>query len=93
MEPLLDSKGIQKYLGISYSRFLKYTREDPTFPVRKIGGEWKSDPSELRSWFCNQPTPLELIESRQQAPKRKGRPLSSARIQKPANEWTINIPL
>lgn len=55
MKPLLNSEQICQYLNISYRRFIRYTQEDITFPARKLGGEWKADPDEVREWFKSQP--------------------------------------
>lgn len=99
MQPLLNSDQICEYLQISYNRFLRYTREDPTFPARKAGGTWKADPDELRAWFQAQPNGTAASREEhgasqnlvQIAPRRKrGRP--PVRLAAPAGGWQVRIP-
>jgi hypothetical protein len=42
------------YLDIDYSTFLNIIHDDVTCPVRKVGGQWKADPAELKEWFRSQ---------------------------------------
>lgn len=89
MKSLLNSEQICQYLNISYNRFLQYTREDPTFPARKLGGEWKADPDELKSWFQAQPGcgPANVVQMEPR--KKRGRPVRSV---PPPGGWQIMIP-
>ena len=54
MDHLWDSNKINTYFGFNYNTFLKLIRDDETFPVRKVMGQWKADPQELQEWFRNQ---------------------------------------
>ncbi|MEN6325833.1 MAG: hypothetical protein ABFD18_06465 [Syntrophomonas sp.] len=98
---LINFKQICEALDIGSTRLKQYIREDPTFPVRKIGGEWKSDPEELRDWVRNQPTGAvnnqptladETANVIQITPKKKGRPLTQRRPQTPKGGWKVTIP-
>jgi hypothetical protein len=91
MKPLLNSDQICEYLNISYGRFLHYTREDSTFPARKLGGEWKADPDELQEWFKSQPgCGMENVVQLEQRRKR-GRPPRATMIA-PRGGYQIRIP-
>lgn len=91
MKPLLNSEEVCEYLGISYGRFLQYTREDSTFPARKMGGEWRADPDELRDWFFHQPkSKSKIIEMSSR--KKRGRPPKEPRLLSQPEGWTVKIP-
>lgn len=89
MIPLLNSTQICEYLSISYSRFLQHVREDSTFPARKIGGEWKCDIDELRTWVLNQPCSKDLIDERSK--KNKGS-VKTSKQKNAVGGWIVNIP-
>lgn len=92
MKPLLNSDEICEYMGISYNRFLQYTREDESFPARKMGGEWRADRDELKAWFINQPKSKSNIIDISAKRKRGRPPIKSRTISQPAGGWTIKIP-
>lgn len=76
MKPLINSKAICDYLGITYKTFIRLTNEDETFPARMIRSVWRCDEDELKEWFRNQKsTPNHnVIEI---SKRRRGRPCLS----------------
>lgn len=92
IKPLLEKKAICTYLGICDTTFLKYIQEDPTFPVRMIGGKWKARLENLQEWYEKQPAPGDsydpnviLLSSR-----KRGRP--PLKKSTSPGGWKINIP-
>lgn len=50
MEPLIDITEVCVYLGICTRTFTRLTINDPTFPARKIRGQWRCDKEQLKDW-------------------------------------------
>lgn len=90
MKPLLKSAEIMDYLDIGRRKFQELVNEDNTFPARKLGGEWRVDPDELKEWFRNQPGAGEQANVVQMPTKKRGRPIKSNAA--PPGGWQINIP-
>jgi len=87
MKTLLNTPEICDYLRISRSQFYRLVRENPSFPVWRVGGRWKADPEDLECWVksSNPAVGNNRLSKKASSAKRKTAP--------PPGGWCLNIPL
>ena len=95
MTQLWTPQEVCGYLKISYRQFLKFTTTDPTFPARKIGGQWRMDPDELKAWVSEQQTPRETVIVVPISSRKRGRPSkkpTKTASKRPPGGWELTLP-
>ncbi len=95
MNQLWTPQEVCKHLKISYRQFLKFTAMDPTFPARKIGGQWRLDPDELKRWVSDQQAPRDKVVVVPIASRKRGKPSkhkTARTTTAPPGGWKLTLP-